>query len=293
MQIRRSGIVFATAAVLGLVAGLALGVDPVTAGGPPAGEGETFFTARVLPELEANGCGNCHIPAAGYVHPAVSYAELLPFLAMGRAADNNVLVQKMANLRSFRSDRPAHIGGQRCESLAVEPCQSIMAWWEVEFGPNVEAGSEIGGEAGAASSENTGGEADAQAGGESRAEVIGIVDVATTAPDDVATYPFEDSPRWRVTGSERPQTADRDDFLSADGAFHVGYSQYDTMTLEIDDWPWDELMFLIEGQVEITDRAGVTKTYGPGEIFLMPRGFSGTWKQLGPIKKIAASYGPE
>ncbi len=269
MQIRPSGIVFATAAVLGLVAGLALGVGPVTAGPLPAGEGETFFTARVLPELEANGCSNCHIPAAGYVHPAVSYAELLPFLAMGRAADNNVLVQKMANLRSFRPDRPAHIGGQRCESLAAEPCQSIMAWWEVEFG------------------------ADPQAGGESHGEVIGIVDVVTTAPDDVATYPFEDSPRWRVTGSRRPQTADRDDFLSSDGAFHVGYSQYDTMTLEIDDWPWDELMFLIEGQVEITDLGGVTKTYGPGDMLVMPRGFSGTWKQLGPIKKISASYGTE
>ena len=251
-----SSIVLAILLVVGLT--ISVGV----AGAAPGPDGEKFFSAQVLPALEANGCTGCHLPAVGYVGPAVTYAELLPFLAMGQASDNNVLVQKMANLRSFGPDRPAHIGGQRCASLAVEPCKSLMEWWEVEFGA-------------------------------SAAEVVGIIDVAMTAPKNVATYPVEDSSVWRVVSGGAPQAAERVDFVSPDSAFYVGYSQYETMTLEIATWPLDEFMFFIEGEVEITDGSGLSRTYGPGDMLVMPRGFTGTWKQRGPIKKIAVAYSPE
>ena len=99
-----------------------------------AEEGEAFFNTDVLPKLLANGCANCHIPGPGYVRPAMNYDDLLPYVAMGQARDNNVLIYKLANQRSFAPDRPAHIGGQRCESESAEPCASIMRWWEIEFG---------------------------------------------------------------------------------------------------------------------------------------------------------------
>ena len=229
----------------------------------PAPDGEEFFYTRVLPALEENGCASCHVPAPGYVRPAVSYADLLPLLAMGQAADNNALIVKMANLRSFSPERPAHIGGQRCATLAAEPCKSLIEWWEVEFGT------------GAAQSQ------------------VGIIDVAPSVPSDVPTQPVEDSAIWRVVEGNAPRTADRTDYVSPDGAFYVGYSQYDTMTLEIEHWPLDEFMFFIEGEVEITDHAGRTTVYGPGDMLVMPRGFQGTWKQTGPIKKIAVVYSVE
>jgi hypothetical protein len=76
----------------------------------------------------------CHTPAPGDVHPAIQYEHLLPYLAMGQSATNNILMLKLANQRSFSPDQPAHVGGQRCSSGDAEPCKSIQAWWRIEFG---------------------------------------------------------------------------------------------------------------------------------------------------------------
>ena len=103
----------------------------------PAGaaeEGEAFFASEVMPRLAENGCVMCHSPGRGYVRPAIKYRELLTYLAMGQSADNNVLVFRLANLRSMMPGRPTHFGGQRCETLEAEPCGTLMKWWEVEFG---------------------------------------------------------------------------------------------------------------------------------------------------------------
>ena len=103
----------------------------------PAGageQGEAFFDADVMPKLTENGCVMCHSPGPGYVRPAIEYRELLTYLAMGQSADNNVLVFRLANLRSMTPDRPAHFGGQRCASLEAEPCPTLMRWWDIEFG---------------------------------------------------------------------------------------------------------------------------------------------------------------
>jgi hypothetical protein len=144
----RSSLVGIPLALLALAGGSAcVGADAqqatraevVRAGAAPAVDysarpGKAFFEEQVLPKLFGNGCALCHTPGRGYVRPAVTYRDLLPYLAMGQAADNNVLIYKMANQRSFAPDRPAHIGGQRCASEDAEPCKTLKAWWDVEFG---------------------------------------------------------------------------------------------------------------------------------------------------------------
>ena len=40
----------------------------------------------------------------------------------------------------------------------------------------------------------------------------------------------------------------------------------------------------------IADEEGHSRVYGPGDAFVMPKGFKGTWRQLSPIKKIAVAY---
>jgi uncharacterized cupin superfamily protein len=64
------------------------------------------------------------------------------------------------------------------------------------------------------------------------------------------------------------------------------------VTLELHDWPVDEFMFIVEGQVEITDASGHSRIYGPGDALVMPRGFTGTWRQLSDIRKMQVSYTP-
>ncbi len=100
----------------------------------PDSDGKSFFNEQVLPQLGRNGCPICHMPGPGYVRPEISYDGLFPFLAIGQAADNNVVIFKIANQRSFSSDEPNHPGGDRCKNEEAEPCKTIMAWWEVEFG---------------------------------------------------------------------------------------------------------------------------------------------------------------
>lgn len=97
------------------------------------GKGKTFFQSNVLPKLAENGCFGCH--ARGYVRPNVTvYEELLKRLAIGDSAENNIVIYKMANLRSFNADIPNHPGGQRCATIDDEPCKSIRQWWNIEFG---------------------------------------------------------------------------------------------------------------------------------------------------------------
>jgi hypothetical protein len=74
----------------------------------------------------------CH--ARGYIRPTISYESMFRRLAIGDSAENNVVIYKIANVRSFSQQIPNHPGGQRCATIDAEPCKSIRQWWEIEFG---------------------------------------------------------------------------------------------------------------------------------------------------------------
>ena len=117
-----------------------------------------------------------------------------------------------------------------------------------------------------------------------------IIDVSPKPPADLVTRPVVDRPFWTVIAGEKPTSGYRRDYSSTDQRLHVGYSQYDQVTLQLKNWPIDEFMHILEGQVEITDESGASKIYGPGDMFVMPKGFNGTWRQLSPIKKLDVYY---
>jgi uncharacterized cupin superfamily protein len=54
----------------------------------------------------------------------------------------------------------------------------------------------------------------------------------------------------------------------------------------------DELVVILEGRCTLTSEAGVAETFGPGDTFVIPRGFEGTWETLEPLRKIYAIYAP-
>ena len=95
-------------------------------------EGEMFYQENVSPMFAQNGCLKCH--ARGYIRPNISYESMLRRLAIGDSAENNVLVYKIGNVRSFSSNIPYHPGGQRCATLDTEPCKTVRQWWAIEFG---------------------------------------------------------------------------------------------------------------------------------------------------------------
>ena len=100
----------------------------------------------------------------------------------------------------------------------------------------------------------------------------------------------EDRPFMQVIASDKPVAGGMTSFQSSDGKLDVGFYHGSEVTLQINGWPVDEVMIFLEGQVEITNQDGLSSIYGPGEMLVMPKGFIGTWRQIGSIKKLNVSY---
>ncbi|WP_299356515.1 cupin domain-containing protein [uncultured Shimia sp.] len=49
---------------------------------------------------------------------------------------------------------------------------------------------------------------------------------------------------------------------------------------------YDELCHILEGRVRLTDADGVCQEFGPGDSFVIAAGFSGTWENLTPVRKV-------
>ncbi len=117
-----------------------------------------------------------------------------------------------------------------------------------------------------------------------------IVQVDSEQLETVELSPVTDYPFMKVIAGETPVAGGLTSFQTSDGKFEVGFYHGSEVTLRIDGWPVTEFMYFLEGQVEITNEDGSSKIYGPGDSLVMPMGFKGTWRQLGPIKKINISY---
>ena len=100
----------------------------------------------------------------------------------------------------------------------------------------------------------------------------------------------EDRPFMQVIASDKPVAGGMTSFQSSDGKLDVGFYHGSEVTLQINGQPVDEVMIFLEGQVEITNQDGLSRIYGPGEMLVMPKGFIGTWRQIGSIKKLNVSY---
>lgn len=114
---------------------------------------------------------------------------------------------------------------------------------------------------------------------------LNLADLEAVELSAVEDYPF-----MQVIAGDKPVASGLSSFQSSDGKLDVGFYYGSEVTLRINGWPVDEVMVFLEGQVEITDEDGESKVYGPGDMLVMPKGFVGTWRQLGPIKKLNVSY---
>jgi uncharacterized cupin superfamily protein len=103
-------------------------------------------------------------------------------------------------------------------------------------------------------------------------------------PDDVvwseaARNPEETDP----PGGEFTATA------SPDGKFSIGYWQCDVQRRHFVR-PYHEVAFIIEGEVEIELDDGTVVRAGPGDILDTPKGSSGYWRSLAPVRKLWSIY---
>ncbi|AVZ17531.1 TPA: cupin domain-containing protein [Pseudomonas aeruginosa] len=52
------------------------------------------------------------------------------------------------------------------------------------------------------------------------------------------------------------------------------------------EFAYAELCHLLKGDVRLTDSNGVAKTFGPGDSFLVQKGFKGVWENLSDVRKV-------
>ena len=75
-------------------------------------------------------------------------------------------------------------------------------------------------------------------------------------------------------------------YSDSTGQFTAGVWACDAGTLEVNNLPFDELCFVIDGEVEVTDDQGVSLTFNEGDAFLLHRGFTGTWRMPRTFRKF-------
>jgi uncharacterized cupin superfamily protein len=88
-----------------------------------------------------------------------------------------------------------------------------------------------------------------------------------------------------------PQLSLWENYADTSGNFSVGIWQGDVGTWNIA-YKKDEYCEILEGRSVLTDVAGLSRTVVKGDRFVIPKGFTGTWRVVEKTKKIYASYEP-
>lgn len=81
-------------------------------------------------------------------------------------------------------------------------------------------------------------------------------------------------------------------FTNSDGTVNAGVWQCTPCTERVRDYPYDQCCFVLEGSLTIIDEDGDSETFGPGDSFMIPRGFNGDWKMTEPYKNFFVTVEP-
>lgn len=119
-----------------------------------------------------------------------------------------------------------------------------------------------------------------------------VVTVSTEPLAKAKSQPITDTSAMTVSENSGATTKEAYIFQSPDEQFVVGVASYERVTLVIKDWPMDEYMHILSGKLEVVDSSG-SHIYGPGQSFVMPKGFDGIWRVIEPVEKIAIAYLPK
>jgi uncharacterized cupin superfamily protein len=80
-------------------------------------------------------------------------------------------------------------------------------------------------------------------------------------------------------------------YYSEDGNFGIGVWESKPGEMTYTDLEYDELMYVLDGTIVMTDEHGNTETFGPGEGLILPMGWTGTFAvPEGGVRKIWVSY---
>lgn len=96
-----------------------------------------------------------------------------------------------------------------------------------------------------------------------------------------------------ILTSPRPTVGRKIIYTGADGVFTVGLWEATSYTRKLAAFGDYELMYFIEGEVEMTNAIGESRTFKPFESFLVNRSVSNAWKTEGYIRKVYCKVSPK
>lgn len=114
------------------------------------------------------------------------------------------------------------------------------------------------------------------------------VPIAASVPESVQTVhaPDSDPAHYRVVEGTHFSYRCHHPYTFPDRTAAVQVCEIDPVTLEIRYWPETEVIHLVRGEVTITEPDGRTSNHVAGDIFVLPRGFKGVWRQSGQLLKV-------
>ena len=81
-------------------------------------------------------------------------------------------------------------------------------------------------------------------------------------------------------------------FESSDGNLSIGVWEATPGLLDVPDpYDVDELMYVLEGRIILTDADGNVSTHEPGDGVVLPKGWTGTFGVPDGVRKIYVTYG--
>lgn len=66
----------------------------------------------------------------------------------------------------------------------------------------------------------------------------------------------------------------------------VGFWTGEPGSVALDPWAYTEVCSILSGRVAVVDQTGRRKDFGPGEAFVVPKGFVGTWITVEAATKL-------
>lgn len=108
---------------------------------------------------------------------------------------------------------------------------------------------------------------------------------------DAETHALLSDPRKLVMSREElPQPTEWENLVieRSSDEVRLGTWKCEAYTDEITDYEYDEFMYLIAGRVELIYPDASRDSFGPGQAFLLPKGFTGTWHQPETVVKFFA-----
>ena len=109
-----------------------------------------------------------------------------------------------------------------------------------------------------------------------------LVDV----PASLLTGPLDDwGPRTGADSGD-PRISGRIFFGTDGGSVEVGVWACTPGGWAIVDRPDTETVQILSGRARLTDDSGRAAELGPGDVLVLPRGWSGRWDVLEPVRKL-------